>query len=148
MEQEKITILRYEGKGLPKARYRHVLLIEDDSSDTFIVTRYFGLGQVAEKLAYTNRAEYAIEYLENCPEHEQPEAIVVDLHLPYGMSGMEFAEWHKNSPLGSRQKVILTSAYLDSPWYNFELVKTIIPEASLVPKPMHEVVKKYLEMVA
>jgi CheY-like chemotaxis protein len=91
-------------------RYATVMLIDDNTIDTFIHKKLIESNHFAEQIQSHLDAREALEFLKNAPENEWPELILLDIMMP-GMDGFEFLEAFANLERNqkSRIKVILLS---------------------------------------
>lgn len=91
-------------------RYATVMLIDDNTIDTFIHKKLIESNRFAEHIQSHLDAREALEFLKNAPENEWPELILLDIMMP-GMDGFEFLDAFAELERGqkNRIKVILLS---------------------------------------
>lgn len=91
-------------------RYSTVMLIDDNTIDTFIHRKLIESHRFAERIQSHLEAREALEFLKNAPVNEWPELILLDIMMP-GMDGFEFLEAFSNLERGQKEriKVILLS---------------------------------------
>lgn len=91
-------------------RYSTVMLIDDNTIDTFIHKKLIESHRFAEQIQSHPDAREALEFLKNAPRNEWPELILLDIMMP-GMNGFEFLDAFSNLERGQKEriKVILLS---------------------------------------
>ncbi len=93
-----------------ESRYSTVMLIDDNTIDTFIHKKLVESHRFSERIQSYLDAREALEFLKNAPESEWPELILLDIMMP-GMDGFEFLDAFANLDRGQKEriKVILLS---------------------------------------
>jgi CheY-like chemotaxis protein len=94
-----------------------VLLVEDDSSDAWLIQRAFGKLAVAVPMIRLSNGDDAVAYLsgdapyENRAAHPMPSVVVLDIKLPR-RSGFEVLEWLRSQQSALRRMpvIMLTSS--------------------------------------
>jgi len=93
-----------------------ILLVEDDSTDVFLMERTFAKAEIAQKLLVAKNGVEAIELLSSvdttAPSEELPRLVVLDLKLPL-KSGLEVLQWMRDQKLIKRIPVIVFTSSLD-----------------------------------
>jgi len=95
------------------ARYKKVLIIDDDEIDLFISKRIIESSSFACEVILKESAAEALQYLESMTDHPKcmPEIIFLDLNLP-DKSSFEFIE--KLSALRSRTRILFRVAIISN----------------------------------
>ena len=92
---------------------RRLLVIEDNSTDAFLLRRALDEHGIQHEMTVVEDGESAIDYLKKCNPDSMPELIIIDLNLPR-LDGIEVLKKYRNTPaLVSSRMMILTSS--DSP---------------------------------
>lgn len=98
---------------VPLARYKKVLLIDDDELDTYIARRIIISELFAREVILKSSVEDALKYLIGCVNEPDslPEIIFLDLNMP-GADGFDFLDAIKTISINSTinlRVVILTN---------------------------------------
>ena len=95
-----------------------ILLVEDDSTDIFLMKRMFAQAQITQQLFVAVNGTEAINFLINADashhpdKNPLPQLILLDLKLPL-KSGLQVLEWIRGQPLIKRIPVIVFTSSLD-----------------------------------
>jgi CheY-like chemotaxis protein len=89
-----------------------ILHIEDNPDDILLTELAFQKAGVAAELVVATDGDQAIVRLRDCPDHELPSLVLLDLKLPK-VSGLEVLSWIRSQPRTRRLPVVvLTSSTL------------------------------------
>ncbi|ARV57245.1 hypothetical protein BZZ01_00130 [Nostocales cyanobacterium HT-58-2] len=97
-------------------QHKTVLVVEDESSDWFLIQRAFRLLSQKFTLKLVKTAEEAVSYLEGTELYQDqgkyplPVLVLLDLRLP-GMSGLDLLKWIRHQPYLEGLPVIALTAY-------------------------------------
>ncbi len=97
-------------------RYKTVLLIDDSYIDNLISRKILENNKYAERIIVIDSPARAVEYLQNCIEHNEniPDIIFLDIRMPE-MNGFDFLrkiEFIKGTT-GNNIKIYMLSSSLD-----------------------------------
>lgn len=94
-----------------------ILLVEDDTTDVFLMERTFAKAEITQKLLIAKNGVEAIEFLSQADaagpaENILPCLVVLDLKLPL-KSGLEVLHWMRSQSVIKRIPVIVFTSSLD-----------------------------------
>ncbi len=129
---------------LTQARYRKVLLIDDNEIDNFINERMITSSLFALEVIVKNSADLALDYLSKLTAQEDyPEIIFLDLNMPIKNGFAFLAEFENLSQeLKSFCKIVVLSSSISPDDIN--KASTNLHVFKYVNKPLSE---KYLEAI-
>ena len=87
----------------------HILLVEDNEGDIFLVTEAFEEGKVVNKISVARDGKEAIDFLDKKGKYENeevPDLVLLDVNLPK-KNGHEVLEYIKESELLKQIPVIM-----------------------------------------
>jgi CheY-like chemotaxis protein len=91
----------------------NILLIEDNEGDILLISKAFKNMKLANDLHVCENGEEALEYLEQAPQDEMPDLILLDINMPV-MDGKTFLKKIKNEiPFSHIPVIMLTSSEND-----------------------------------
>lgn len=94
---------------------RHLLFIEDDEDDIYIIRNTLEREGISANTHFVQNGKMAVEYLEiltndTSSSRSLPMLIFLDLNMPL-MNGMEFLQWRRQQPaLQTIPVLVLTSS--------------------------------------
>ena len=126
----------------PTTKLRHVVLIDDNETTSFLNNRLLGRLEVAEAVKTFSRADEAFEELwgkaaatGEAPE-DAPELVFVDLKMP-GVNGFEFLKMYSDLPEVVQQKTVM--AVLTTSMHAADTARVAAyPNVEYLTKPLTE----------
>jgi len=100
---------------MTRAGQSHILLVEDDEDDAFLLTRALRTAQIENPLHVVTDGEQAVAYLKgegrfaDRTQHPLPGLVLLDLKLPR-ISGFEVLQWIQNEPALPQLVVVVLSS--------------------------------------
>jgi CheY-like chemotaxis protein len=85
-------------------------VVEDDTDDSFLLTRQITAAQIEEIVTVVRTAEEALEFLQK--QEAPPLVVFLDLRLP-GISGIELLKTVRNDPNLKDIPVIVMTGHVD-----------------------------------
>jgi CheY-like chemotaxis protein len=89
-----------------------VILAEDDSDDQFLFINFLSDHPVMNLASTVSNGEELIQVLEETPDQNLPEAIILDQNMPK-MNGLNTLQFLKNSVRYSQIPVLVYSTYIN-----------------------------------
>jgi len=83
-----------------------ILLIDDNKIDNMFHGRVIKKNSANTQVVTMESGEEALSYLKNCPNHQLPDVIFLDINMP-GMNGWEFIEHYKNLDSDKNKSLIV-----------------------------------------
>jgi CheY-like chemotaxis protein len=126
----------------PTTKLRHVVLIDDNETTSFLNNRLLGRLEVAETVKTFSRADEAFEELwgkvaanGEVPQ-DAPELVFVDLKMP-GVNGFEFLKMYSDLPEAVQQKTVM--AVLTTSMHAADTARVAAyPNVEYLTKPLTE----------
>ena len=91
----------------------HVLLVEDDDNDVYLMRRAFMIAQVQNPLFVAHNGEHAVELLTNAPGSPGLCLLITDIKMPR-IDGFELLLWLQTQPqFRDLPKLVISSSVLE-----------------------------------
>jgi CheY-like chemotaxis protein len=126
----------------PTTKLRHVVLIDDNETTSFLNNRLLGRLEVAESVKTFSRADEAFEELWGKAAAngevplDAPELVFVDLKMP-GVNGFEFLKMYSDLPEAVQQKTVM--AVLTTSMHAADTARVAAyPNVEYLTKPLTE----------
>jgi CheY-like chemotaxis protein len=127
------------------ARFKRVLLVDDNDIDNFINERIITSSFFADKVVVKTSARAALDFLRDNVSNPEtlPEVIFLDLNMPV-MDGFAFLEEYKNIPDSAKGacKIVVLSSSISPEDINKAFTNPLVKK--YLNKPLAE---KYLEAI-
>lgn len=124
------------------AKLRHVVLIDDNETTSFLNNRLLGRLEVADEVQTYSRADEAFEEIwgeaaaSGQMPAQAPELVFVDLKMP-GVNGFEFLKMYSDLPALVQQKTVM--AVLTTSMHAADTVRVAAyPNVEYLTKPLTE----------
>ncbi len=128
------------------ARYKNVLLVEDDPITVMVCDRIITMSAFAEKVTSCENGKFAIDYLKGLLSTNQqiPEIIFLDINMPV-MNGWDFLEEldHINDSFIKMSRIYILSSTVDPE--DYKRAKAFPAVVKFISKPLS---KQFLDEIA
>ncbi len=120
------------------ARFKSVLLVEDDPITILVCDRIMKLNSFTEKVKSCENGKYALDYLKDVSVNEpesSPQVIFLDINMPV-MNGWDFLEEYENikAALPQLPRIFILSSTVDPEDYN--KAKSYTSVEDFISKPL------------
>ena len=120
------------------ARFKSVLLVEDDPITILVCDRIMKMNSFAEKVKSCENGKYALDYLKDVSVREpenSPQIIFLDINMPV-MNGWDFLEEYENlkTTLPVLPRIFILSSTVDPEDYN--KAKSYTSVEDFISKPL------------
>lgn len=128
------------------AKYKHVLLVEDDPITVMVCDRIIKMSSFAEKVTSCENGKYASDYLKQLINRSEsiPEIIFLDINMPV-MNGWDLLEEfeHIKGSLLNIPRIYILSSTVDPE--DYKKAKSYSAVVDFISKPLS---KEFLDEIA
>jgi len=116
-----------------------VLLVDDDSTTTFLHSQLLSRLEVAEQLLVAQNGVEALQTLEQtCTKVDEsagPLLVLLDVNMPV-MNGLEFLETYQKHPLAQKCQTVIVVLTSSTHYRDMERIKALPVASDVITKPL------------